>query len=146
MMQHHELLISYSKEGKIQATQLLNRGESPDAKSFGWVREWMTEHRKSTTCFTHHFNSGGFTPFQLKIYETLLQLPIGATASYQALGEKAGFPAAARAVGNAMRRNPFTVLIPCHCVIPQNGKIGAYSSGGPERKIALLKWEKTIRA
>lgn len=80
------------------------------------------------------------TPFQLKVWESLLKIPAGRLCSYQALAELIGQPAAARAVGNAVAKNPVALLIPCHRVIRGMGVIGQYR-WGTTRKQALLGWE-----
>lgn len=80
------------------------------------------------------------TPFQLKVWEALLALPVGATTTYGALAGAVGRPAAARAVGAAVGANPVAVLVPCHRVLRRLGAIGGYR-WGPARKRALLAWE-----
>jgi len=79
-----------------------------------------------------------FTPFQIKVYQELIQIPAGQVISYQSLAKNAGSPKAARAVGHAMAINPCVPTIPCHRVVSASGKIGQYSVGGPSVKKALL--------
>jgi AraC family transcriptional regulator, regulatory protein of adaptative response / methylated-DNA-[protein]-cysteine methyltransferase len=87
------------------------------------------------------------TNFQLKVWEALLQVPEGAVVSYDELAAWIGEPGAARAVGNAVGRNPIPLLIPCHRVIRKSGDFGGYRWGLP-RKMAILGWEmaKTSKA
>lgn len=80
------------------------------------------------------------TPFQLKVWEALLQIPVGSRASYKQLAELVGKPSASRAVGSAVGKNPVAVLIPCHRVIREDGMLGGYR-WGLERKLALLGCE-----
>ena len=80
------------------------------------------------------------TGFQLKVWEALLCVPSGSVVSYEDIAVQIGLPGAARAVGNAIGRNPLPVIIPCHRVIRQTGEIGGYR-WGPARKKALLGWE-----
>lgn len=80
------------------------------------------------------------TPFQLRVWEALLRLPLGAVASYDAIGAAIGAPTASRAVGTAVGANPVAWLIPCHRVIQKSGRFGAYRWGAA-RKRALLGWE-----
>jgi len=80
------------------------------------------------------------TPFQIKIWEALLKIPMGALARYGDIARHIGQPSAARAVGRAITSNPIGFLIPCHRVIQKNGKIGGYMWGAT-RKTALLGWE-----
>ena len=82
------------------------------------------------------------TEFNKKVLSSLAEVPYGSTISYGQLAEKCGSPKAARAVGTAMRKNPFVIVIPCHRVLPQSGKLGNYSAGGPANKDWLLTFEK----
>ena len=77
------------------------------------------------------------TPFQLKVWQALLNIPSGQLADYGTLARRIGHPNACRAVGTAVGSNPVAVLIPCHRVIRQTGMTGGYRwlRG---RKIALL--------
>lgn len=78
--------------------------------------------------------------FQLKVWETLLKIPMGQLATYGALAQSIGKPSAARAVGTAIGSNPVAFLIPCHRVIQASGNIGGYM-WGTTRKTALIGWE-----
>ena len=80
------------------------------------------------------------TPFQLKVWETLLKIPAGGVATYSAVAAKVGTPKASRAVGTAIGSNPVAYLIPCHRVIKSTGEAGGYM-WGPTRKTALIGWE-----
>jgi O-6-methylguanine DNA methyltransferase len=79
-----------------------------------------------TTINDPHFLLVG-SPFQHKVWQALLQIPIGSTISYQGLAKKIGQPTASRAVANALARNPIPFFIPCHRVIRNNGIIGGYA-------------------
>jgi AraC family transcriptional regulator of adaptative response/methylated-DNA-[protein]-cysteine methyltransferase len=81
------------------------------------------------------------TNFQIKVWEALLRLPSGAAASYESLAAQVGAGSAARAVGNAVARNPVAYLIPCHRVLQKAGGFGSYRYG-PARKKAILLWEQ----
>jgi AraC family transcriptional regulator, regulatory protein of adaptative response / methylated-DNA-[protein]-cysteine methyltransferase len=80
------------------------------------------------------------TNFQLKVWEALLRIPPGTVVSYDDLAVAVGLPGAARAVGNAVGRNPVPVIIPCHRVIRKSGEFGNYRWGSPRKK-ALIGWE-----
>ena len=80
------------------------------------------------------------TNFQLKVWEALLRIPLGAVVSYDALAGALDKPGAARAVGGAVAANPVSYLIPCHRVIRKSGRFHNYY-WGPERKRAMLAWE-----
>lgn len=80
------------------------------------------------------------TGFQMRVWHALPDIPYGETRSYRDLAAAIGSPGATRAVGQANRRNPVMLLIPCHRVIERSGKIGGYA-GGIERKRFLLELE-----
>ena len=80
------------------------------------------------------------TNFQIKVWEALLNIPVGKVVSYQDVARHIGTPGATRAVGTAIGRNPIPFLIPCHRVIRKNGEFGNYG-GGRARKKAILAWE-----
>ena len=83
---------------------------------------------------------GSLTPFQRKVLEVVKTIPSGETRSYKWVAERMGNPKSARAVGQALKRNPYPVIIPCHRVIRSNGKLGGYSKG-IQKKRKLLKKE-----
>lgn len=80
------------------------------------------------------------TPFQRAVWDALLTIPYGATASYADIARQIGRPSATRAVGAANGRNPIPILIPCHRVIGTDGTLTGYG-GGLDRKRALLALE-----
>ena len=80
------------------------------------------------------------SPFQRKVLLTTYIIPRGSTETYASIAKKIGNPKSTRAVGTALAKNPFPILIPCHRVIRSDGKIGNYQ-GGTEKKRALLKKE-----
>jgi len=80
------------------------------------------------------------TPFQLKVWETLLKIPLGKLSTYGTIAEQIGNPKSSRAVGTAIGSNPVAYLIPCHRVIQSSGAIGGYM-WGPARKTAIIGFE-----
>jgi len=80
------------------------------------------------------------TEFQLKVWNQLLKIPHGKTASYEELARRIGSPGASRAVGHANGLNRIAIVIPCHRVVNKNGELGGYG-GGPWRKQRLLDLE-----
>ncbi|RQO38134.1 cysteine methyltransferase [Chryseobacterium sp. KBW03] len=80
------------------------------------------------------------TDFQLKVWESLLTIPMGKLSTYGSLAEKIGNPKASRAVGTAIGSNPVAFLIPCHRVIQSTGHLGGYR-WGIERKQLMMGWE-----
>lgn len=80
------------------------------------------------------------TDFQLKVWETLLKIPMGRLSTYGNIAGQIGNPGASRAVGTAIGSNPVAFLIPCHRVIQSSGHLGGYM-WGKTRKTALIGWE-----
>ena len=83
------------------------------------------------------------TPFQAKVWAALCAIPHGQTLSYAALSLLIGAPAAVRAVGAAIGRNPVGIVVPCHRVLGKAGALTGYA-GGLERKTALLRLEGAL--
>jgi methylated-DNA-[protein]-cysteine S-methyltransferase len=80
------------------------------------------------------------TPFQLRVWYALVEVPFGQTITYAELARRIGAPRAVRAVGRANGANPIAVIVPCHRVVGSNGSLTGYG-GGIERKRALLELE-----
>jgi methylated-DNA-[protein]-cysteine S-methyltransferase len=81
-------------------------------------------------------------PFHRRVYEAARSIPRGATMTYGALAAQAGAAGSARAVGRALARNPFAIIVPCHRVVAAGGRIGGFSAnGGPATKLRLLAIE-----
>ena len=80
------------------------------------------------------------TAFQLKVWETLLKIPLGKLSTYGCIAKKINNSNAARAVGTAIGSNPVAFLIPCHRVIQSTGNFGGYMWGAT-RKTAIIGWE-----
>ncbi len=77
------------------------------------------------------------TPFQLKVWTTLVQIPWGATWSYLDLATRIGDPKATRAVGAANGRNPLPIVLPCHRVIGADGSLTGFGGGLPLKRFLL---------
>jgi AraC family transcriptional regulator of adaptative response/methylated-DNA-[protein]-cysteine methyltransferase len=84
------------------------------------------------------------TPFQTRVWQALLGVPLGARSSYGQIAISIGQPTAARATGTAIGRNPIAFLIPCHRVVRHTGAIGHYRWGST-RKLAMLTWEADLQ-
>ena len=80
-------------------------------------------------------------PFQRRVLQAIRAIPRGQVRSYGWVAGRIGAPAAARAVGTALARNPIPVLIPCHRVVRSDRMLGEYSGGGSEVKARILRWE-----
>ena len=79
--------------------------------------------------------------FEVKVWETLLKIPMGRMVTYTDVAERIGRPSASRAVGTAVGRNPISFVVPCHRVVRKDGGLGGYH-WGITRKRAIIGWEK----
>jgi O-6-methylguanine DNA methyltransferase len=115
--------------------------EAPD--QFSDVRELLEKYKTGMPLLNSHiklkFSRG--TDFQKKVWSTLMKIPHGSMLSYKELAIRSNFPNAARAVGQAMKKNYFVLFVPCHRVIRSNHHLGGFSSG-LDVKIKLLTMEK----
>ena len=84
------------------------------------------------------------TEFQWDVLEATLEIPFGETRTYKWVAERIGRPRSFRAVGQALRRNPYPVTIPCHRVIKSDGSLGGYAGEYDERKADLIAFEKMV--
>jgi O-6-methylguanine DNA methyltransferase len=82
--------------------------------------------------------------FELSVLKATLEIPFGETRSYQWIARRIGKPKAVRAVGSALRKNPWPLIIPCHRVIKSDGSLGKYAGKDNGRKKKLITLEKTI--
>lgn len=86
----------------------------------------------------------GITGFEKRVLLGLGDIPYGRTTSYGEIAGRIGSPRAARAVGQALKRNPWPILIPCHRVIGKQGGLRGFSSGRGWKRI-LLRIEKALK-
>lgn len=111
------------------------------------IREAMRQLRAyfagQITRFELPLNPAG-TVFQQSVWQALLAVPYGATASYGAIAAAVGNPRASRAVGLANGRNPIAIVVPCHRIIGRDGSLTGYG-GGLDRKRWLLAHEQRRR-
>lgn len=143
-------IIAAASEGKLVGLWFDKQRHLPDTR--GWAH--VSEHpvlqqtriqlndyfngRRSTFELPLDLSMG--TLFQRKVWQALLKIPRGTTASYGALSAAIGQPTAQRAVGGAVGRNPLSIVVPCHRVIGSDGSLTGYA-GGLARKTALLQLE-----
>ena len=95
--------------------------------------------------FPDKLDLSGVTPFQRQVWEATRLIPYGETRSYLRVASQIGRPEAVRAVGQALGRNPLSIIVPCHRVIASNGKLGGFG-GGLEMKERLLRLEASAGA
>jgi methylated-DNA-[protein]-cysteine S-methyltransferase len=140
-----ELLLTADDDGALTGVNLPDRHPDPagwerDDELLADARRQLTEYfAGERTTFDLPLRPAG-APFQLRVWEALLRIPYGETASYGELARALGHPTAARAVGAANGRNPIAIVVPCHRVIGANGSLTGYA-GGLECKRALLDLE-----
>jgi methylated-DNA-[protein]-cysteine S-methyltransferase len=83
--------------------------------------------------------------FACKVLKVCKEIPLGQTITYSQLAKRAGFPKAARATGNILAKNLLPLIVPCHRVIRNNGKIGNFSApGGGKTKKKMIEYEKQV--
>lgn len=130
-------------ESKTRAIRALSQ-RFPHAALFNEKHE---HHTNALSIFSHNWQdlpaiklhlSG--TPFQLKVWESLIRIPFGTLCTYGQIANNIQNQNATRAVGTAIGQNPISFLIPCHRVIQSTGNIGGYM-WGPARKTAMIGWE-----
>ena len=132
----------------------MQRGRRPSAPDPGWrrasepfadVRAQLGEYfAGERTAFEVPLALHG-SPFELRVWRALQEIPYGATTSYGEVARRIGHAEAARAVGLANGRNPVAVIVPCHRVIGADGTLTGYG-GGLERKRLLLDLEAQAAA
>jgi methylated-DNA-[protein]-cysteine S-methyltransferase len=83
------------------------------------------------------------TDFQRRVWRALLKIRRGSTSTYAKIAARAGSPAAVRAAGAAIGRNPVSIIVPCHRVLGRDGSLTGYA-GGLKRKHALLEREGAL--
>jgi len=82
--------------------------------------------------------------FTKKVYKAVLTIPLGEVRTYKWVAKKIGHPKAYRAVGQALKNNPYPLIIPCHRVVSSSGALGGYAWGVKKKKV-LLNLERQIK-
>ncbi len=88
----------------------------------------------------HPLDLEGLSPFTREVLRATSAIPQGCLSTYGELARQVQHPRAARAVGQALRKNPVLLLVPCHRVVGSKGCLGGFT-GGLEQKVRLLRWE-----
>ena len=114
-----------------------------DARLAGARRQLDEYFRGERTSFDLPLALVG-TPFQLRVWQALREIPFGETASYGMVARRIGRASAVRAVGAANRNNPIAIVVPCHRVIGADGSLTGFGGGLP-RKRFLLELESAQR-
>ena len=109
------------------------RGTAPS-----WVAQTVEEYIAGARPSSLPQSLGALTDFERSVYAEVCRIPRGETRSYGWISSAIGKPASSRAVGQAMARNPYPLMVPCHRVLPASGVVGHYALGGPSVKARLL--------
>lgn len=104
---------------------------------------FLENYFKKSSAPLPEMDLSGFTEKERAVYRALIKIPFGKSISYGALASRAGIPRGARFAGNAMAKNAFPILIPCHRVIQSSGTTGYYT-GGVAIKEFLLRHEGSL--
>lgn len=112
---------------------VIRKGEAPSLIKQE-LREYFENGRQA---FTQKIDFAKGTGFDRNVWLALKEVPYGETRTYKWLAEKLGNPAASRAVGQALSRNPIPILLPCHRIIESDGSIGGYSAGSDIKRRLL---------
>ena len=102
------------------------------------IKQYLGAKRKVFSRFPLEMSQLG--SFTRRVLELTAKIPYGKTLSYTEVAKRAGSPKGARAAGQALHRNPFPILIPCHRVIAKTGEWGGFSAGvNVKRKLLKLE-------
>lgn len=134
--------VGYHEKGETYVEQLQKRFPNSKIKNrksklHGLLKEVFKKDWTNVTKIPLHLKG---TPFQMSVWEALLEIPYGSITTYSYIAEKIGRPKARRAVGSAIGKNPILFLIPCHRVIAASGKLGGFYYG-IDKKVFLLNKE-----
>ncbi|MDR0806954.1 MAG: methylated-DNA--[protein]-cysteine S-methyltransferase [Enterobacteriaceae bacterium] len=136
---NHLLRLSFHAEEDLQLAA--ENGVARDDQKVVLIARQIDEYQQGKrTQFDIPLKLSG-TPFQMKVWQELRNIPFGETISYGTLANRIGNPNASRAVGGANGCNPISVIIPCHRVIGANGSLTGYEGGVPIKE-KLLAFEK----
>jgi methylated-DNA-[protein]-cysteine S-methyltransferase len=126
------------RKSDSEIRKLLSAGaeEKPDA--FTDIQERLCAYFSGLhTDFPDKLDFSGATDFQQAVWQAARLIPYGVTQSYQWIAVQIGRPGAARAVGNALGKNPLPVIVPCHRVIASDGGIGGFTGGISVKRLIL---------
>ncbi|MGB9791140.1 MAG: methylated-DNA--[protein]-cysteine S-methyltransferase [Thermacetogeniaceae bacterium] len=127
--------------GDIRAQEFLEQAA-------GWLLAFFAGKFPETTDLP--IDDRIFSEWQRKVYDVVKRIPFGEVRSYGWVARECGVAGAARAVGQALAKNPLPIFIPCHRVVCSDGRVGDYSCegsvpSGEELKRQLIAWEQSVR-
>uniref|UniRef100_A0A5S6QW91 Methylated-DNA--protein-cysteine methyltransferase n=1 Tax=Trichuris muris TaxID=70415 RepID=A0A5S6QW91_TRIMR len=133
--------------GKVRPEKKANSLHTDELCVFNWLRAYFEGQIDDLPKFFEHvrfccFTGSVVSEFAVSVYKQLCAIPYGDTIHYSEIAAKIGHLKSARAVGGAVSRNPVSLMIPCHRVVPKSGDIGKYSHGKLDQlKRTLLLFE-----
>jgi methylated-DNA-[protein]-cysteine S-methyltransferase len=137
-----KILCSDTKLREISFTKEARENPKELSKILLTCKEQLDAYfRKDLVAFDIPIEFTCGTSFQSTVWKALMHIPYAKTTSYKEIATLINNPKAMRAVGGANNKNPIVIVIPCHRVIGNNGKMVGYA-GGIDKKIWLLEHEK----
>jgi methylated-DNA-[protein]-cysteine S-methyltransferase len=148
----HEGIIAFclpeasEKQMRTRLKNITCNSESLEALP-SWIKQLIRKVKAHMAGDSQNFsdmplNLNGTSEFQRSVYLAAQKIPSGNVITYADLAKAIGKPKAARAIGNALAKNPIPLIIPCHRIIASSGKLGGFSApGGFKTKSALLHCE-----
>ena len=131
--------LEYTKDER-KGVNVIIENANPDNNSIKLLEQLEVElaayFKGELKVFTVPLDTSG-TPFQLEVWNKLIEIPYGTTVTYSELAKMMNSPNAVRAVGGANAKNPVMIVVPCHRVNGANGKLTGYSGGLYAKKFLL---------
>ncbi len=124
----------------LRACTVAPNGTREDRAALADIQQQISEYENGSRRNFDVVRAARGTPWQMRVWDALCEIPYGATWSYGALAKALGKPKSARAVGLANGQNPIGLIVPCHRVIGANGSLTGYGGGLPLKR-ALLEHE-----
>jgi O-6-methylguanine DNA methyltransferase len=134
------LYVAWNRQG-ISAVMRTRSGEEFEERFVDRFTRPVRKAREVPCDLGDKFDLRGLTEFERAVLLKAREIPRGEIRTYGWVASQIGRPAAVRAVGSALRKNPVPVFIPCHRVVRSDGQLGQYSLGGTEQKRAILSAE-----
>ena len=134
------LYVAWSREG-VSAVMRTFTGEEFEERFQARFGRGVRRAHEVPCDLGDRFDLRGLSEFERAVLLKAREIPRGETRTYGWIAAQIGRPAAVRAVGTVLRKNPVPVFIPCHRVVRSDGFLGEYALGGPEAKRAILEAE-----
>lgn len=146
-----DIVLSFGSRRKAEAVLSRLSSQSPREDAVGYApflreakHQLLDYLAGKLTEFTVPVDLAAGTPFQRRVWRTILRIPYGRVRSYRWVAARVGGTQFARAVGMALGANPVPIIVPCHRIVAHDGSLGGFSCGLPVKK-RLLKLEGTLK-